>query len=456
MWKTLVSGFTIPALLAASLASGRLSAADAVPPVPADVVEPPAAVDAPPRQVLAEPLPIEEIRRYVSVYRTVQQAYVEEVGEEELMQSAIRGLLNDLDPHSAYLDREAAEAMTEQATGAYDGIGVELQQQPDRSLLVIAPIDDTPAARAGLRSGDVITEIDGEPIRVDSVDGAVQTLRGPPGSSVDLTVLRDGEPGPITLTVVRERIQVASVRSRLLEAGYGYLRISTFQADTSRQVRRMLDELSEGSGGALTGLVLDLRSNPGGLLNAAVEVADAFIDEGVIVSTRGRLPFSNTEFSASPGDRLEGAPIIALIDSGTASASEVLAGALRDHGRARLMGNRSFGKGSVQTLLPLDNGDSLKLTTARYYTPKGTSIQARGLRPDLPVVSRNGNGRRNLRESDLPQHLGGDPRQADDGLDEEDEDRVIDAALEALKQWVAGGTLDPQAGARGRRRAQRG
>jgi len=175
----------------------------------------------------------------------------------------------------------------------------------------------------------------------------------------------------------------------------------------------------------------------------------------VIVSTRGRLPFSNTEFSAAPGDRLDGAPIIALIDSGTASASEVLAGALRDHGRARLMGNRSFGKGSVQTLLPLDNGDSLKLTTARYYTPNGTSIQARGLRPDLPMVSRNGQGRRNLRESDLPQHLGRDPADVEDGLDEDDEDRVIDAALEALKKLAAGGTL-PQADASARRGAQRG
>lgn len=444
------------AFVLASCALASLAAAESVPPVPADVVEPPAPVDASPRQLLAEPLPIEEIRRYVSVYRTVQQAYVEEVGEGELMQSAIRGLLNDLDPHSAYLDREAAEAMTEQATGAYDGIGVELQQQPDRSLLVIAPIDDTPAARAGLRSGDVITEIDGEPVRVDSVDGAVQTLRGPPGSSVVLTVLREGEPGPITLTVVRERIQVASVRARMLEPGFGYLRISTFQADTARQVLRVLEELGGSGEEALRGLVLDLRSNPGGLLNAAVEVADAFIDDGVIVSTRGRLPFSNTEFSASPGDRLDGAPIIALIDSGTASASEVLAGALRDHGRARLMGNRSFGKGSVQTLLPLDNGDSLKLTTARYYTPNGTSIQARGLRPDLPVVSRNGNGRRNLRESDLPQHLGRDGGDAEEGLDEEDEDRVIDAALDALKQWAAGGSPDPQAGTRARLRAQRG
>lgn len=452
MPKLLLSGSALHVVLVASLAAGPAWAAD---PAPPDQLAPADPVTAGPRQVLAEPLPIEEIRRYVSVYRTVQQAYVEEVDEADLMQSAIRGLLTDLDPHSAYLEREAAEAMTEQATGTYDGIGVELQQQPDRSLLVIAPIDDTPAARAGLRSGDVITEIDGEPIRADNVDGAVQTLRGPPGTAVELTVLRDGEPGPITLTVVRERIQVASVRSRLLEPGFGYLRISTFQADTSRQVVRVLDELAEASGGTLSGLVLDLRSNPGGLLNSAVEIADTFIDEGVIVSTRGRLPFSNTEFSASPGDRLDGAPIIALIDSGTASASEVLAGALRDHGRARLMGNRSFGKGSVQTLLPLDNGDSLKLTTARYYTPNGTSIQARGLRPDLPVVSRNGAGRRNLRESDLPQHLGRDPAEVEEGLDEEDEDRVIEAALDALKQLSAGGTL-PQADARARRRAQRG
>lgn len=382
------------------------------------------------------PLPIEEVRRYVGVWRTVQEAYVEEVDDRRLMEASIRGLLSDLDPHSAYLDREQTESMQERSAGAYDGIGVELQQLPDRSLLVIAPIDDTPAARAGVLAGDVITRIDGEPVAVDSVDEAVSLLRGEPGSAVQLTVLREGEVGPLELTVVRERIRVESVRHRLLEPGFGYVRISTFQADTAHALQDALEALeaeAETDGTGLSGLVLDLRSNPGGLLNVAVEASDLFLDEGLIVSTRGRLPFANAEFHASPGQWLEGVEIVVLIDSGTASAAEVMAGALRDHGRARLMGNRSFGKGSVQTLLPLENGDSLKLTTARYYTPSGNTIQARGLRPDLPVTRRAMGARRNFRESDLPGHLGRDAGAAEDGLDELDEDRVIRLAVDALK-----------------------
>ena len=410
----------------------------ATPPDDAGAPAAPAGEAAPAAEAPAAPegIPIEEIRRYVAVYRTIQQAYVDEVGDRELMRAAIRGLLADLDPHSAYLDAEQSRSLDESAEGAYEGIGVELVQLPDRSLRVIAPIDGSPAQRAGLRAGDLITAIDGQPIEVDGVDGAILGLRGLPGTEVRLTVLRDGDAAPRELVVVREVIRIASARGHLLEPGYGYLRIATFQGNTGLEVARLVREFKAASGGRLRGLVLDLRSNPGGLLTAAVEAADTFLEEGLIVSTRGRLGFSDGEFNATPGDLLDGAPIIVLQDAGSASASEVLAGALRDHGRARVMGARSFGKGSVQTVLPLDNGDAIKLTTARYYTPSGRSIQGAGIAPDI-VLDPDGEGAaRGLRESDLPGHLRGD-EEVDDGQYAIgvvlDGDGPIDAALAALK-----------------------
>jgi carboxyl-terminal processing protease len=394
-------------------------------PTPAQDATPPAAAPAAPAAAKAPRAPaktdaaakervsLEEIRRFVSVFRAVQQAYVDPIDDERLMRAAIRGLLTDLDPHSAYLDKTESQALTEQATGAYDGLGLEVLQQPDRSLLVIAPIDDTPAARAGIKPGDVITRIDGRPIAADNVDGAVDSMRGAPGTPITLTVERENAPEPLTFTLTRETIRVASVRVRALDPGYAYLRISTFQADTGAEVQRKLKALQAETKTPLQGLVLDLRSNPGGLLNTAIEVADAFLDEGVIVSTKGRLGYANAEYRARRGDLLAGAPIVILADSGTASAAEVLAGALRDHRRALVMGTGSFGKGSVQTVLPMDNGDSLKLTTARYYTPSGTSIQASGIEPDvlLPedaALAASANRPPTLRERDLPRHLQGD------------------------------------------------
>jgi carboxyl-terminal processing protease len=355
---------------------------------------------------------LEEIRRFVSVFRAVKQAYVDPIDDEKLMRAAIRGLLTDLDPHSAYLDRDESQALNEQASGAYDGLGVEVLQQVDRTLLVIAPIDDTPAERAGIKSGDVITHIDGKAIAADSVDGAIDTMRGEPGTPITLTVERENAPEPIVFTLMRETIRVSSVRVRALEPGYAYLRISTFQADTGAEVRRKLNSLKQKAEVPLRGLVMDLRSNPGGLLNAAVEVADEFLNEGVIVSTKGRLPYANAEFKARRGDLLDGAPIVILSDSGTASAAEVLAGALRDHDRALVMGTQSFGKGSVQTVLPMDNGDSIKMTTARYYTPSGVSIQASGIAPDV-LLPENASLQTfdrppTVRERDLPGHLRGD------------------------------------------------
>ncbi len=299
------------------------------------------------------------------------------------------------------------------ASGAYDGLGLEVLQQPDRSLLVIAPIDDTPAARAGIKSGDLIVRIDGKPISADNVDAAVDSMRGAPGTPIALTVERENAPEPITFTLMRETIRISSVRVRALEPGYAYLRISTFQADTGAEVQKKLKALQAADKTPLKGLVMDLRSNPGGLLNAAVEVADAFLDSGVIVSTKGRLGYANAEYSARRGDLLAGAPIVILADSGTASAAEVLAGALRDHQRALVMGSPSFGKGSVQTVLPMDNGDSIKITTARYYTPSGASIQASGIVPDVALaedaeLAARGNRPPTVRERDLPGHLRGD------------------------------------------------
>ena len=355
---------------------------------------------------------LEEIRRFVSVFRAVKQAYVDPIDDEKLMRAAIRGLLTDLDPHSAYLDKDESAALNEQASGAYDGLGVEVLQQVDRTLLVIAPIDDTPAERAGIRTGDVITHIDGKPIAADSVDGAIDSMRGEPGTPITLTVERENAPEPLEFTLTRETIRVSSVRVRALEPGYAYVRISTFQADTGAEVQKKLKALQEKNKVPLRGMVMDLRSNPGGLLNAAVEVADGFLDGGVIVSTKGRLPYANAEFKARRGDLLDGAPIVILADSGTASAAEVLAGALRDHQRALVMGTPTFGKGSVQTVLPMDNGDSLKMTTARYYTPSGVSIQASGIVPDVELPENAAlqalDRPPTVRERDLPGHLRGD------------------------------------------------
>jgi carboxyl-terminal processing protease len=388
-------------------------------------------------------VPLEEIRRYVAVFNAVRDAYVEPVEDRALMQSAIRGLLLGLDPHSTYFDSQDAEAFDEQASGAYDGVGVELQQQPDsNSLRVIAPIDDTPAARAGIKAGDLIIAIDGRPI--GSTDG-MEPLRGKPGTSLVLTVVREGVAKPFDVSLTRETIRVASVRSRVLEPGYGYVRISTFQADTGADFQAQLDKLQ--ASGPLRGLVLDLRSNPGGLLLSAVQVADELLEKGNIVSTRGRIPVSDSRFDATPGDRLDGVPVVVLVDAGSASASEVLAGALRDNQRARIVGSRTFGKGSVQTVLPLDNGDSVKLTTARYYTPSGRSIQASGIVPDVVLRAEVAEGETaatgfDYSEAELPGHLRGDEEGMEGYTAGEvlEGDKPIDAALAELKKGSAGAT----------------
>ena len=414
------------------------SAADPAPDEPAPAEPVPASDDPDASESAATGVPLDEIRRYVGVFNAIRQGYVDPVDERKLMTSAIRGLLLDLDPHSAYMEKRDAEAFDEGTTGAYDGIGVEVLQLPDGKVKVIAPIDDTPAAKAGIRAGDTIVAVDGRPLAPADAEGH-GPLRGPPGTRVVLTVLREGEPEPLEITVQRDTIRVASVRGRLLEPGYGYVRISQFQVETGEDFTRTVRELQ--AGGPLKGLVIDLRSNPGGLLTSAVRVADDLLEAGRIVSTRGRNPVNDTEFSATPGDILDGAPVVVIIDAGSASASEVLAGALRDNGRARIVGSRSFGKGSVQTVMPLGNGDAVKLTTARYFTPSGRSIQARGIDPDVvlqPDPPARPTARSRYTEAMLPGHLRGDEEEEGAGAgDVLDGDGPIQAALAELKKPAA-------------------
>lgn len=382
---------------------------------PPDVVKPikPAAAAPVPAAVPADAgaPDLADIRAFTHVYELVKQAYVDKVDDKTLMRSAIRGMLAGLDPHSDYLDASEFKDLTEDTTGAYAGLGIEVAQL-NQQLRIIAPIDDTPAARAGIKAGDVIVSIDGKPVQSDALDAAVKQLRGPAGSKITLGILHEGAHAPVSIPLVRERIRIGSVKTRLLEPGYGYIRISQFQEDTASDLERKLGELQKKSG-PLRGAVLDLRSNPGGLLTAAVGVSDAFLDSGTIVTTKGRLKQADLSFSATPGDLLNGAPMVVLVDNGTASAAEIVAGALQDNHRALLLGQRTFGKGSVQTILPLNDGDAVKLTTARYYTPDGTSIQAAGITPDialgnLTVNAASGTPTDDEHESDLPHHLWGD------------------------------------------------
>ena len=434
-----------------ALALVPLSAAAQEAPAPADaaVQDAPAAAEDDPDALdaSAAKVPLQEIRRYVTVFNAIRQAYVDPVDDHKLMSAAVRGLLFDLDPHSAYMEKADAEQFDEQTRGSYDGVGVELQQMPDGTLRVIAPLDDSPAERAGLRSGDRIIAIDGKLLRAGQSDSSAP-LRGKAGSKVVVKVVR-GEAGePFDLTLVRDTIRATSVRSRMLEPGFGYVRISSFQASTAADFAKQLDALQKDA--PLRGLVLDLRSNPGGLLVGAVQIADELLDKGGIVSTRGRESIGNSRFDATPGDRLHGAPVVVLVDAGSASAAEVLAGALHDNQRARVLGSRTFGKGSVQTLLPLDNGDSIKLTTARYYTPSGHSIQALGIQPDV-VLHPDGGQRRPapISEAELSGHLSAEAgaMEGDNAGEVLPGRKPIDAALLELKKMAAVGAPKPAPGA---------
>lgn len=313
--------------------------------------------------------------------RQVSESYVTEVSEEELLQFAIDGMMNGLDEHSDYLDPSSFEHLQTSTTGRFGGIGIELGVV-EGYFTVISPMDDTPAARAGLEPGDRIKAVDGDSVKGMKLKRLIKLLRGEPGSDVTLSIERS-EQDDFDVTLERAKIRVASVRHRMLEPGYGYMRISQFQTSTSKDVIDALEDLNEDDD--LQGLVLDLRNNPGGTLQSSVEVADQFLNEGLIVYTEGRLKSSHAKYRATRGDRIDGKPIVILINGGSASASEIVAAALQDHGRATLLGTKSYGKGSVQSVLPLDDEQALKLTTAYYYTPLGTSIHERGIEPDVTL-----------------------------------------------------------------------
>lgn len=352
-----------------------------------------------------QPLQVDDLRRFAAVFREVQASFVEPVSNKQLMDAAIFGLLSQLDPHSAYLSREQLSAFSDDAQSAYGGLGVEVEIR-EGALRIVAPIDDSPALRAGLRSGDVITQIDDLVLDGASVFQGADLLKGEIGTAVRLSLQRAGVP-PFEVQLTREVITFKSARAEILPGNMAWLRVSAFQADTAASAAAALQRLSAKR--PLAGVVLDLRNNPGGLLAASVSLSDLFLDSGKIVDTKGRQKSAALNFSATPGDVLAGAPMVVLINAGTASAAEIVAGALKDNHRALIVGQASFGKGSVQSILPLENGDGVKLTTARYYTPNGSSIQNQGILPDVPLrefeLRPVDPGLRPIKEANLANHL---------------------------------------------------
>ncbi|MBP6683564.1 MAG: S41 family peptidase [Halioglobus sp.] len=351
-------------------------------------------------------LPLDELRTFADVFSQIRAGYVEEIDDSTLLEYAIQGMLSGLDPHSVYMTKDEFSDLQEGTSGEFSGLGLEVGLE-NGFITIIAPIDGSPAAAADLRSGDVILKLDNAPVQGMGLNEAIETMRGPKGSKIELTIGRPGESQPFTVTLVRDTIKMASVRGRWLEPGYGYIRIAQFQVDSGEDVAKALQKLRDS--GELKGLVLDLRNNPGGVLGASVSVADLFLDGGPVVYTEGRMPNSNMQFNAQPGDVTNDTPMVVLINAGSASASEIVAGALQDRGRAVIMGSDSFGKGSVQTILPLSESRAIKLTTALYFTPKGRSIQAEGIVPDIIVERAQFTALEDseqIMEADLAGHLG--------------------------------------------------
>jgi len=391
------------------------------------------------------PLPIEELRAFTEVFGRIKSDYVEPVEDRKLIIEAINGMLTGLDPHSAYLDQEAFKEMQVGTQGEFGGLGIEVGME-DGFVRVVSPIDDSPAARAGIKAGDLIIRLDETAVKGMTLSDAVKRMRGKPNTPITLTIVRKGEPKPIVVTLTRAVIKIQSVRSRLIEPGYAYVRVSQFQEHTGENMARALERMFKENPGPMQGLVLDLRNDPGGLLNGAVAVSAAFLPrDALVVYTDGRSEDARMKLNASPEHYLRGrnkedflkrlppevkkVPMVVLVNGGSASASEIVAGALQDHGRAVIMGQQTFGKGSVQTILPLGNGTAIKLTTARYFTPKGRSIQARGITPDIPLDdgASDRTAALKLREADLTKHLGEAP------ATDKPEDRAAAAAAAAAK-----------------------
>ena len=377
------------------------------------------------------PLPIEDLRVFTEVFARIKSDYVETVEDRKLFTEAINGMLSGLDPHSAYLDQEAFKELQVGTQGEFGGLGIEVGME-DGLVRVVSPIDDTPASRAGLRPGDLIIRLDETPVKGMTLNDAVRRMRGKPNTDITLTISRRGEEKPIVVTLTRAVIKIQSVRSAVMEPGYGYIRLTQFQEHTGENLARAIERVWKENNGNMRGLVLDLRNDPGGLLNGAVAVSAAFLPQNALVTyTDGRAPDSRMKLNASPefylrgasqGDYLRGlpkevksVPLVVLINGGSASASEIVAGALQDHKRATIIGTQSFGKGSVQTILPLTNSTAIKLTTARYFTPNGRSIQAKGITPDL-LVEETPDGdlsQFRVREADLTRHLSNDKDRED-------------------------------------------
>lgn len=388
-------------------------------------------------------LPLNDLRTFAEVLERIKTAYVEPIDDKTLFENAIKGMLSNLDPHSSYLEPDAFRDLQESTSGEFGGLGIEVGLE-DGILQVIAPIDDSPASAAGLETQDLIIKINDQPTKGLSLMESVEKMRGKPGTSIRLTIVREGRK-PFDVTLKRAVIKNRSVKSQLLENDYGFLRISQFQVNTGDEVEKALARLKkENKGQPLKGLILDLRNNPGGVLQAAVEVTDHFLSSGLIVYTKGRLANAELRFSANAKNASEGVPLVVLINGGSASASEIVAGALQDHKRGIVMGTDSFGKGSVQTVLPLNNDRALKLTTALYYTPKGRSIQAQGIVPDILVerakLSQEDSSM-GIKEADLVGHLGngngGPDKRSNADKDKkprlQDEDYQINQAINLLK-----------------------
>ncbi len=320
------------------------------------------------------------------VVARVRREYVEPVQDSKMEQAAVAGVVSSLDPHSAFLTAAEYDEMRVNTAGSYSGVGIEVSTQ-DGKVVVVAPIEGSPAARAGVRAGDVVLAVDGQPVSPTRLNETIDRMRGNVGSHVRLAVGRNGEPEPLVFDLARSEVHVHTVRAEPLRGGYGYVRITQFSDSTPADLDQALTELTASASKPLRGLVLDLRGNPGGVLESAVGVADEFLDSGVIVRADGRTPDARFEMDATAGDALAGAPVVVLVDGGSASGSEIVAGALRDHGRATLMGERTFGKGSVQTVIPLRDGQALKLTTSKYFTPSGASIHEKGIEPDVVLAN---------------------------------------------------------------------
>jgi carboxyl-terminal processing protease len=378
----------------------------------------------------------EQLDLFGDVFERIRSSYVEEVDEEKLIQSAISGMLSSLDPHSNFMAAEEFDSMRIQTRGEFGGLGIEVTQE-NGFVKVVTPIDDTPAQKAGIQSGDFITQVDGEAMLGMSLNDAVDLMRGPIGSEIVLTIVREGMDEPFDVTIIRDQIKVKAARVRI-EGETIVMRVSGFTEQTYQNLEEGITKQIEKAGGIdkVSGFVLDLRNNPGGLLTQAVLVSDAFLEKGEIVSTRGRNVQDSDRRNAKPGDLTQGKPLVVLINGGSASASEIVAGALQDHRRAVIIGTRSFGKGSVQTIMPLQSGSGIKLTTARYYTPSGRSIQALGISPDILVEQRppkteedNGDEKRNQRfEADLRGSLTNDSLSEDQKKLLEDERKAQEAA----------------------------